>query len=138
MELEAYLLEYEHIIQSKNKTIRNLQAKVCEYLADNISKERLQESVSDELMQYETEINRLLLDKISLENENKRLKKIVTASEKKLSAIGNRIIHAARGKPNQPSSPGKKILGSCSKLSISEDLRRSSVSQDCSLTVLKM
>ena len=75
-----------------------MQERVYEYLGDAIAKENEVEMLYDDLLQYENDINNILLEKISIETENKRMKKMISASEKKISAIGNRLIHAAKEK----------------------------------------
>lgn len=41
----------------------------------------------------------MLLEKIAVEIENKRMKKIISVKDKKMSAIGTRLIHATKDKP---------------------------------------
>lgn len=69
-----------------------------EYLQDAIEKERENESLLREVEDYEAEINQILREKIGVEIENKRMKKMIAASEKRISAIGTRLIHAAKDK----------------------------------------
>ncbi len=48
------------------------------------------------LYEYENTINGILVEKITLELENKRLKRIINQSEKKLELLGNQLIKVAR------------------------------------------
>jgi hypothetical protein len=48
------------------------------------------------LVDYENTINNILVEKVTLEIENKRLSKQIDLSEKKLNVLGNRLIEVAR------------------------------------------
>lgn len=48
------------------------------------------------LVDYENTINNILVEKVTLDIENKRLTKQIELSEKKLNALGNRLIEVAR------------------------------------------
>lgn len=48
------------------------------------------------LVDYENTINNILVEKVTLDIENKRLSKQIELSEKKLNALGNRLIEVAR------------------------------------------
>lgn len=43
-------------------------------------------------------MNEIVLEKISVDRENKKLKRMIEKSERKISAIGNRLIYVAKDK----------------------------------------
>lgn len=77
-------------------TIEELQDKVCEYLKDALDKEQEAENLYIKLVDLENTLNNILVEKVSLEVENKRLLKSIELSEKKLAMLGNRLIEVAR------------------------------------------
>lgn len=48
------------------------------------------------VIDYEQRINNILVDKVTLEIENKQLQKSIELSERKIEALGSRLIEAAR------------------------------------------
>jgi hypothetical protein len=50
------------------------------------------------LVDYENTINNILVEKVTLDIENKRLAKQIELSEKKLNVLGNRLIEVARNR----------------------------------------
>ena len=56
-----------------------------------------------ELESMEMDMNNLMQEKIAAEIENKRMKKMIASSERKISAIGSRLIHAAKDRLKEDS-----------------------------------
>ena len=52
----------------------------------------------DNLLNYENEINALLMEKVVQEQENRKLKRMIKVSETKISAIGNKLLYVAKDK----------------------------------------
>jgi hypothetical protein len=50
------------------------------------------------VIDYEQKINNILVDKVTLEIENKQLMKSIEMSERKIEVLGSRLIEAARRK----------------------------------------
>lgn len=50
------------------------------------------------MLNYESDINEVMLEKIAVDLENKKLRRMIASSEKKMSAIGNRLIYVAKDK----------------------------------------
>jgi hypothetical protein len=75
-------------------TIEELQEKVCEYLRDALEKEQEAEMLYSKLVEYECAMNNILVEKITLEIENKRMGKAVELSERKVLILGNKLIEA--------------------------------------------
>jgi hypothetical protein len=50
------------------------------------------------LVDYENTINSILVEKVTLDIENKRLCKQIELSEKKLNVLGTRLIEVARNR----------------------------------------
>ena len=48
------------------------------------------------VIDYEQRINNILVDKVTLEIENKQLAKSIELSERKIEMLGSRLIEAAR------------------------------------------
>ncbi len=94
--LESMILKYESIIKSDQEMVEELQERVYEYLKDALEKEQEAESLYTKLYEYENTINSILVEKITMELENKRLKKVIIQSEKKLELLGNQLIRVAR------------------------------------------
>ncbi len=54
-------------------------------------------------MDYENTINSILVEKVTLDIENKRLCKQIELSEKKLNVLGTRLIEVARNRADYDS-----------------------------------
>jgi hypothetical protein len=55
------------------------------------------------LVEYESAMNNILVEKITLEIENKRMAKAVELSERKVLILGNKLIDAVGKRPAQES-----------------------------------
>lgn len=94
--LEKVIAKYELIISHDMDIIKELQERVEEYLGDAIEKERECEEMAEDIGALEMDMSALLHEKIAVEMENKRMKKMIAASERKLSALGTKLIHTAK------------------------------------------
>jgi hypothetical protein len=71
---------------------------VYEYLKDALEKEQEAEGLYMKLVDYENTINSILVEKVTIDIENKRLCKQIELSEKKLNVLGTRLIEVARNR----------------------------------------
>ena len=78
------------------RSIQEYQEKVCEYLKDALEKEQEAEVLFAKVVEYENNINNILVDKVTLEVENKQLSRAVQQYERKIEVLGSRLIEAAR------------------------------------------
>lgn len=78
-----------------------MQEKVCEYLRDALEKEQEAEMLYSKLVEYECAMNNILVEKITLEIENKRMCKAIELSERKVLILGNKLIEAVGKRPVQ-------------------------------------
>ena len=76
-ELEKVIFDYENIILSHIEVIKDLQGHVYEYLEDAIEKEEDADVYYENLIMVENGLNQTLRQKIVLEKENRRLKKMI-------------------------------------------------------------
>ena len=50
------------------------------------------------MLNYESDINEIMLEKIAVDLENKKLRRMIGALERKVSARGNRLMHVGNEK----------------------------------------
>ena len=104
LELKGTILNYEKIIVSYHSVIRELQDRVYDFMKDAIEKEEEADAFHDAFKNYETEMYELLAEKMSLDLENKKLKRNMKESEK-TPTFGNHFT-----KVNTPIAPIGKII----------------------------
>lgn len=59
-------MKYEHMLISDQRVIQEYQDKVCEYLRDALEKEQESETLFTKLIEHESTINAILVDKVTL------------------------------------------------------------------------
>lgn len=97
-DLKDIISDYEKILIENQGTIKELHGYVYEYLGDAMEKEQQAQNLYDNLLHFESDLNEVMLQKINMQRQNKKLKRMIAASERKISAIGNRLIYAAKDK----------------------------------------
>lgn len=64
-------------------------------MRDALEKEQEAENLFAKLIEYEAMVNNILVEKVTLEVENKRMVRAVEMAERKVEVLANKMIEAA-------------------------------------------